>query len=615
MFRFKLLCRLALLLLCSCASLSPPGAVPALVGPRRQLAVQQLGSGRWQQAVDTCTAVLRHNPHDCTAQYCELIGQTMLFVDQLNTYVLPRYRRGGRAGLSDLIQLCRMQRQLARATRAADQTTAGGCEFAVPSVPVRIGEPTDPLLLGEVRGVWTLRTAHTLGAILYAFRYLYDNVVGHVRVPPPPPGEVVPALPELLEHMGHHLLSQDRLLAPQDPAALRGGFADRDGDGVASAGDELLIDIFRPGTAERVLDFAGAGLVRESLPRGALIKTAELPPPRCGYRRFHIDTLLQGKGIGSTDGMTFSPDGSRLALPLQSHGHYQVYVTDRKGKDAVCLTCGAPGSNDGVRWQPGGGALLFVSDRDHPFSQGSAGGGAGQELYVMRSDGSRQTRLTHSPAFATNYHANWSMDGKRIVWGTTAKRTWDVMIADYIEDARGPRLANVRRLTHDTTWWETHGFTPDGRAVLVTNTRAGFMSPDLYAIDIASGQRTRLTDDPAWDEHGHLSPDGRKLAWITGRFRPASVLRLNRGSLSPFMDFFWIIPGIFFEILNHPAGYATELALMDADGNDLRRLTFEGEIVADNQWSPDGRSILFRQQQPRIFGAGRIRMLTFDDCQ
>ncbi len=62
-------------------------------------------------------------------------------------------------------------------------------------------------------------------------------------------------------------------------------------------------------------------------------------------------------------------------------------------------------------------------------------------------------------------------------------------------------------------------------------------------------------------------------------------------------------------------GHPRVLALRDADGSDLQRLTFEGEIVADNQWSPDGRHILFRQQQPRLFGAGRIRMLTFDDCQ
>src|SRR5262249_6487687 len=139
------------------------------------------------------------------------------------------------------------------------------------------------------------------------------------------------------------------------------------------------------------------------------------------------------------------------------------------------------------------------------------------------------------------YHPNWSMDAKRVVWGTTDRRTWDVMVADFVEDAAGARLANVRRLTHDTTWWETHGFSQDGRAVITTNTRAGFLSADLYAIDLASGRRTRLTTDPAWDEHAHLSPDGRKLAWISGRWQPAAVQRLSPPGRAPLFDFFWII--------------------------------------------------------------------------
>jgi TolB protein len=603
-----------IVVLCSCA---PRGAPPALIGPRRALAEQQLGAGRFEDARRTCTAVLRHNPDDCAARYCELIAETLLFVDQLNSYVLPRYRREGRAGLSDLIHLWQMQRQLDRATRAADETSARRCELTLGSVPLLIGDRADPVVEGEVRGTWTERTAHTLGAILYAFRYVYANVLGHPKVPPPPPGEVVPGLPDLLERMRLHLKEQDRLLSkPESPTALRGGIYDRDGDGLVSAGDDLLIDIFRPGTNERIFDFTGAGFVHsESLPRRALTKTTELPRARCRYQRWHIDTLLRGPHVGGSDGLSFAPDGQRLVLPMKKDGRYQIHVVGLDGKDPRCLTCGSPGSNDGVRWQPGGDALLFISNRDHAYAQGGANGGVGQELYVMRSDGSRQVRLTRSHSFATNYHANWSADGRRIVWGSTEGRTWDVMIADYVDDATGPHLGNVRRLTHDTTWWETHGFSADGRAVIATNTRAGFLSPDLYAVDIASGQLTRLTDDPGWDEHAHLSPDGRKLAWISGRWRPASMLRLADGALWPLYDFFWIVPGIFFEIQNHPAGYATELTLMDADGENVQRLTFENEIVADNEWSPDGRRIVFRQQQPRLFGAGRVRVLTFDDCE
>lgn len=600
-------------LLSACASTGPT----TLSGPGRQIVEQQFAAGKWKDAVKECAAILKRNPEDCAANYCELIGQTMLFVDQLNDYVLPRFRRPSRAGLRDLINLWRMQKQLARATQAAEATTQRRCEFELPRVPLRVGDLSDPIVDGEIRGVWTTRSAHLVAAILYGFRYMYNNVLSREHVPPPTESDPVPGLPELLEKLGQHIAAQDALLTTAVPGqGQRSGWRDADGDGVISAKDELLVDIFEHGSDKRIFDFSGAEFVRgESMPRGALTATADLPRARCGYKKWHIDTLRGGKDTGGTDGMSFSPDGSKLVLPIRVKGHYQVHVMGADGQNAACLTCQSPGTNDGVRWQPQGDALLFISDRDHASPIGSANGGAGQELYVMRSDGSRQARLTRSHAWATNYHANWSPDGKRIVWCSTEAHTWDVMIADYVDDSKGPRLDNVKRLTRDTTWWETHGFSADGKSIIATNTRLGFMSPDLYAIDISTGKRTRLTDDPAWDEHAHLSPDGRKLSWISGRFRPASVLRLNRGTLSPLYDFFWIVPGIFFEILNHPAGYATELALMDADGNNMQQLTSEGEIIADNEWSPDGKRIVFRQQQPKLFGAGKIRVLTFDDCE
>jgi TolB protein len=285
------------------------------------------------------------------------------------------------------------------------------------------------------------------------------------------------------------------------------------------------------------------------------------------------------------------------------------------GTGTTCLTCGQPGNNDGVRWRPGDpDTIIFISDRDHPYATGNAGGGFGQELYAMHADGSQPTRLTTSHAWATNYHVNWSPDGQHIVWGRTDAYTWDVMVADFVSDAQGMRLTNVQRIVHDTTWWETHGFTADNKSILTTNTRAGFQMTDGYAINLATKERTRLTDNPAWDEHSHLSPDGHEISWISGRWNPASVLRLNQGDMSPTYDFLWIIPGIFFEFLNPPAGYTSELTIMDADGTNIRALTSDQKVVADNQWSFDGTRIVFRETEPGNM-TSRIRMLTFDDCQ
>ena len=75
----------------------------------------------------------------------------------------------------------------------------------------------------------------------------------------------------------------------------------------------------------------------------------------------------------------------------------------------------------------------------------------------------------------------------------------------------------------------------------------------------------------------------------------------------------WIGPGIFFDLLPS-AGYSTELTMMDADGANVQELTTDDLIVADNEWSPDGRRIIFRQTDMGSKAATKIRILTFDDC-
>jgi Tol biopolymer transport system component len=62
-----------------------------------------------------------------------------------------------------------------------------------------------------------------------------------------------------------------------------------------------------------------------------------------------------------------------------------------------------PADDFSPRWSPDGSRLAFVSDRD-----------GNEEIYVMNSDGSGQTRLTDSPA--SDAGPSWSSDGKRITF-------------------------------------------------------------------------------------------------------------------------------------------------------------------------------------------------------
>jgi len=593
---------------------------PAPQDPNVTAAITSLAASQWNAALTSCLAAEADNQYDCNARYCELVARTMLVVNEINTFLLPRYRRPLTAQPGDLENLQTTNTLLEQATTATEPVIAGQCQFYLPTLPLVLGDAADPVLTGEVRGFWTVRDAHMLAALFESISYGLQAQFTPVPVALPPDGGD-PPLPPLLAAMREHLVTQDQLLfsQPADPSNLIGGWYDRNGNGVPDSADELLIDIFKPGTNERVLDYSTAAFVKgDEMPLGALTPTASLPPAQCGYQQFHIDDVVSGSNTVTTDGMTFSPDGTQVVVPLETNGKSQLYVMNTDGTNQTCLTCGQGGNNDGVRWRrgPNPDAMLFVSDRDHPYASGNAGGGFGQELYAMRTDGSEPTRLTTSDAWATNYHEEWSPDGTKVIWGSTESYAWDVMIADFVEDSTGMHLSTPRVLIHDTTWWETHGFTADNQYVLTTNTQAGFQSTDLYAIHVATGARTRLTTNPTWDEHGHISPDGREIAWMTARWHPGSVLALNDGSISPIFDFLWVVPGVFFEFLNQPAGYSSELTLMDADGSNIHALTDYGKVIADNQWSPDGTRIIFRETDTSTpNNTTTIRLLTFDDCQ
>src|SRR5581483_6106846 len=98
-----------------------------------------LAEGRWQDALDRCAAREAVVPDDCDARYCELISRTMLFVDEVNGYLIPTFRVGVRSPSSaDLIRLMRISQMMDQIREASSEVLSRSCSYDLPHLPLRI---------------------------------------------------------------------------------------------------------------------------------------------------------------------------------------------------------------------------------------------------------------------------------------------------------------------------------------------------------------------------------------------------------------------------------------------------------------------------------------------
>lgn len=100
-------------------------------------------------------------------------------------------------------------------------------------------------------------------------------------------------------------------------------------------------------------------------------------------------------------------------------------------------------------------------------------------------------------------------------------------------------------------WFRQAAVSPDGTQLLF-----GALG-DLWRVPVQGGTATALTRDSAWDRHPVWSRDGSRIAFASDRF----------GDLDIF--------------------------IMNADGGDLRRLTFHHADDLPSDFSPDGERVLF----------------------
>jgi TolB protein len=190
---------------------------------------------------------------------------------------------------------------------------------------------------------------------------------------------------------------------------------------------------------------------------------------------------------------------------------------------------------------PDGSHIAFVSNRD----------GGEDDVFVIASDGTGETRLTRTPG--DKGLLQWSRDGKQVVFSRFASGTSRIY-------AIGIDGKNEREI--GSVPGRGPVFSPDGKQLVYM--AGGSWTATKLMVSGADGSNARQINDGtsiAWNNH--WSPDGKSIAFTS---------RKDSNS---------------------------ELALfvIHSDGSDLRQATHLATGEGNAQWpvwSPDGRLLAFQ---------------------
>jgi TolB protein len=197
---------------------------------------------------------------------------------------------------------------------------------------------------------------------------------------------------------------------------------------------------------------------------------------------------------------TWSPDGKKIAFAASTAypdrgdsaaatASATVSATDRTNMSGIFVV-NADGT--GLRklhneaafgrdpaWSPDGKKIAFASWIDHIVNNPS-------EIYVVKPDGTDQTRITKSQNYENLGYA-WSPDGQKIAFiGENGNSSHDV----YVMNADG---SNVTRLTNTADSDMNPTWSPDSK--MIAFTRSGYTFGSLYVISAdGTTNETCLTD-------------------------------------------------------------------------------------------------------------------------
>ncbi len=219
-----------------------------------------------------------------------------------------------------------------------------------------------------------------------------------------------------------------------------------------------------------------------------------------------------------------SPDGSHVAFASLRDGNQEIYVLNVADGQVQRLTTNDQRDTNPA-WSPDGRQIAFASDRTGNW-----------DIYVMDANGSNVRQLTDDPS--NDDEPAWSPDGSKLAFVSYRYRNWAVYLMN--PDGSDVQIISDWRVRNLEPAWS-----PDGTSLIVTSDPYT-KNFELYSINLTDDNQTRLTSNSTWDA-GAIWVDDRHIIFHSTR----------DDNVNP------------------------ELYMMDANGEHVRRLTFNNARDSD----------------------------------
>jgi Tol biopolymer transport system component len=204
------------------------------------------------------------------------------------------------------------------------------------------------------------------------------------------------------------------------------------------------------------------------------------------------------------------------------------------------------------------------------------GDGVHFNIYIKPVAGGPPVRLTDGAT--PDLHPFWSPDGSKIAFLRETPSETDLVV----KNLTGGAERILRRMRDPLALWssvnpfsgcQSPSWTSDGKQIVLTDALNRDKGSGLVSISSTTGGETVITSPPGEDQdcYSRVSPDGRTIAFV--------------------------------RYLSHWVG---DIYTIDANGGNLKRVTFDSRDIRGLDWTSQGRQIVFAS---RLRGAYELRVI------